>query len=88
MTYEEFTSGLPLDRTFTFISAEEMEEELLRSGVYQPMRQLGKGKFRSHLAVLSTEQGDLYSDRYNVAISLDLDPPTDNIAVLRITIQD
>ena len=82
MTYEEFTSGLPLDRTFTFTSAEEMEEELLRSGVYQPMRQLGQGKFRSHLAVLSTEQGDLFSDRYNVAISLYLEPPVGTVGIL------
>jgi AraC-like DNA-binding protein len=82
MTYEEFASGLPRDRTFSFTSAEEMEEELLRSGVYQPIRQTGKGKFRSHLAVLSTEQGDLFSDRYNTAISLYLEPPAGMVGIL------
>jgi hypothetical protein len=75
MNYDEFASGLPRDRTFSFTSAEEMEEELLRSGVCQPMRQMGKGKIRSDLAVLGTEQGDLFSDRYNTAISLYLEPP-------------
>jgi AraC-like DNA-binding protein len=82
MTYEEFASGLPRDRTFSFTSAEEMEEELLHSGVYQPMRQTGKGKFRSHLAVLSTEQGDFFSDRYKTAISLYLEPPAGTVGIL------
>jgi len=82
MTYEEFASDLPRDRTVSFTSAEEMEEELLRSGVYQPIRQMGKGKFRSHLAVLSTEQGDLFSDRYNVAISLYLEPLAGSVGIL------
>ena len=75
LNYDEFASGLPRDRTFSFTSAEEKEEELLRSGVCQPMRQMGKGKFCSSLAVLGTEQRDLFSDRYNTAISLYLEPP-------------
>ena len=82
MIYDEFASDLPPDRTFSFTSAEEMEEELLHSGVYQPMRQLERGKFRSHLAVLSTEQGDLFSDRYNTAISLYLEPPAGTVGIL------
>ena len=82
MNYEEFASDVPQDRTFSFTSAEEMEEELLRSGVYQPMRQMGKGEFRAHLAALSTEQGDLFSDRYSTAISLYLEPPAGMFGIL------
>ena len=82
MIYEEFASELPRDRTFSFTSAEEMEEELLRSGVYQPMRQVGKGEFRAHLAALSTEQGDLFSDRYSTATSLYLEPPAGMVGIL------
>jgi len=73
MTDEEFASDLPQDRTFSFTAVEQMEEELARAGVCQPMRQMGKGKFRAHLATLSTEHGDLFSDRYNKAISLYID---------------
>jgi len=82
MTNEEFASDLPQDRTFSFTAVEQMEEELARAGVHQPMRQIGKGKFRAHLAVLSTEHGDLFSDRYNKAISLYIEPSEGMVGIL------
>jgi len=82
MTYEEFASDLPLDRTFSFTAVEQMEEELARAGVNQPMRQIGKGKFRAHLAVLETEHGDLFSDRYSKAISLYLEPTEGMVGIV------
>jgi len=61
MTYAEFAADLPPNRTMHFTSAEEMEEALQQAGVYQPIRQLGEGEFRSALAVQSTELADLFS---------------------------
>ena len=82
MDYEEFASGLPLDRTTVFTSAEENEETMRRLGVNQRVRQLGRGKFRSDLAVLSTEQGDLFSDRFNRACSMFLEPPPGTVGLV------
>lgn len=82
MNYEDFVSDLPTHRTIEFKSAEENEEVLLRYGVDQQTRQLGKGPFRSGLAVRTTEQADLFVDRYNTAVSLRLVPPTGTVALL------
>jgi len=82
MTYEEFASDLPQDRTFSFTAVEQMEEELARAGVNQPMRQIEKGKFRAHLAALATEHGELFSDRYNRAISLHLESTEGMVGIL------
>jgi len=65
-----------------FTSAEEMEEALQQAGVYQPIRQLEGGEFRSALAVQSTELADLFSDRYNTAISIYLEPPAGAVGFL------
>ena len=82
MTYEEFASDLPVSRTIVFTSVEENEEAFSRYGVEQPMRQLGKGAYRSDLAVRSTEQADLYADRYNKAISMYLEAPKGSVGLL------
>jgi len=82
VTYEEFASDLPVNRTIVFTSVEENEEAFRRYGVEQPMRQLGKGTYRSDLAVRSTEQADLYADRYNKAISMYLEPPKGAVGLL------
>jgi AraC-like DNA-binding protein len=75
MTYEDFASDLPLDQTIVFTSPEENEETMRRFGVNQRVRQLGKGKFRCDMAVRSTQQADLFADRFNRAFSIFLEPP-------------
>jgi hypothetical protein len=55
VNYEEFASDLPLHGTIAVTSAEENEETMRRYGVTQEFRQTGKGKFRSELALRSTE---------------------------------
>jgi AraC-like DNA-binding protein len=76
MTYEDFTAHLPSDRTQSFTSAEEIQEVVRRYGVSDYLvRQLGRGEFRSDWWMLETEEADLFSDRYNKAISLYLEPP-------------
>jgi AraC-like DNA-binding protein len=82
MTYEEFASDLPLHRTIVFTSAEENEETMQRYGVNQEVRQLGKGRFRAHLAVRSTEQAELFSDRFSTAVSMRLEPPAGTVGFL------
>lgn len=82
MTYEEFASDLPPDRTWTFSSAEENEEKMKRLGVNQQIRQLGKGKFRGDLAARSTEHGELWADRFTTATSMVLEPPAGMAAFL------
>ena len=82
MEYEEFASDLPRHRTVVFTSAEENEEAMRRSGVNQKVRQLGKGEFRSDLAVQNTEQGDLFSDRFSKACSMFLEPPVGMVGLL------
>lgn len=82
MNYDEFVSGLPSERTMEFTSAEEMEEALRQCGVEQPIRQLGSGRFRSALAVQSTAHADLFSDRYNVAMSIRLESPPGTFCLL------
>ena len=79
MTYAEFAADLPPKRTITFTSAEEMEEAFQQSGVYQAIRPLGRGKFRSALTAKSTEQADLFSDRYSTAVSIHYEPPAGTV---------
>ena len=59
MNYEEFASDLPQQR-MVFTSAEEMEETFKRFGIEQPMRQLGRGAFRSALAATFTKHADFF----------------------------
>ncbi len=82
MNYEEFASDLPLQRTIVFTSPEENEETMRRCGVTQEIRQSGKGKFRCDLAVRSTEQADLFADRFNKAFSMYLEPPEGMVGFL------
>ena len=82
MEYEEFASDIAVHRTLTTASAEENQELMQRFGVSQRVRQLGKGPFRSDLAVQITEQAELYSDRFNKACSILLEPPAGSVASL------
>ena len=51
-------------------------------GVKQEMRQLGAGEYRSDLAVLTTEQGELYIDRFRKGISMHLEGPENSVGIL------
>ena len=82
MEYEEFASDVAVRRTLTTASAEENQELMQRFGISQRVRQLGKGSFRSDLAVQITEQAELYSDRFNKACSILLEPPAGSVAIL------
>ena len=73
MTVDEFSADLPADRTVEFSAVEEMEEAFNDAGIDQPMRQLGRGAFRSVLAAAITKHAEFYSDRYNRSISLHLE---------------
>jgi len=82
MNYEEFAADLSLHETIVFESVEENEEAMKCYGVNQEMRQLGRGKYRAEMAVRSTEQLQLFSDRFSTAISLCLEPPDGNVGFL------
>jgi len=73
MTFNEFSADLPAERAVVFSAAEEMEETFKDAGIEQPIRQLGKGAFRSALAAAITKDVEFYSDRYNRKISLHLE---------------
>jgi AraC-like DNA-binding protein len=82
MTFVEFSTDLPAERTVEFSSAEEMEEAFNEFGIEQPMRQLGRGVFRSGLAATSTKHAEFYSDRYNRKISLHLESRHGNVGII------
>lgn len=82
MDYQEFAATLPAERTVEFTSPEELEEVFDQAGVEQPTRQLERGDFRARLAMSSTKNADLYSDRYSTAISMQLRLPPDRAAFL------
>ena len=73
MEYEDFASDLPQHRRTVFTSAEENEET---------MRRLGKGTFRCDMAVRSTEQADLFVDRFSKAVSIYLEPPAGTVDLI------
>ncbi|MGI9237184.1 MAG: hypothetical protein ACR2QZ_07290, partial [Woeseiaceae bacterium] len=80
--FEAFIAGLPPERTRVFNSPEELEAGLEAEGVYQPTRQLSEGDFRVHLAVAESDYATLFSDRYNTALSLYLEPPEGMVSFL------
>ena len=82
MNYKEFASDMPPEHSLEFTSAEESEEALLNLGFHQPVRQLGKGKFRYRISVRSTDAAELGSDRFSAAVSLHLEPPADMLMLL------
>ena len=82
MTFDEFRADLPAERTVEFSAAEEMEEMFKNFGIEQPMRQLGKGAFRSALAATFTKDADFFSDRYNRKISMHLENDDGNVGIV------
>ena len=82
MTFNEFSADIPAERTLVFSAAEEMEETIKSFGFEQPMRQLGKGAFRSVLAATFTKQADFYSDRYNRKLLLHLEDTSGHVGIV------
>jgi AraC-like DNA-binding protein len=82
MTFDEFSADLPVDRTVEFSAAEEMEESFRDAGIEQPMRQLGRGRFRAVLAQEITKDAEFYSDRYNRRLSMHLASANGNVGIV------
>jgi AraC-like DNA-binding protein len=82
MTFDEFSAGLPADRTVRFSAIEEMEEAFANAGIEQPMRQNGKGSFRADLAQKTTTEAEFISDRYNRGLSMHLAPISNGVGIL------
>ena len=82
MTFHEFCADLPAERTVEFSAAEEMEETFKDAGIEQPMRQLGRGAFRSALAATFTKDANFYSDRYNRKISMHLESLDGSVGIV------
>ncbi len=82
MIFDEFSAGLPVDRTVEFSAVEEMEETFKYAGIDQPMRQLGKGHFRAVLAQKITKDAEFISDRYNRSLSMHLAPISRSVGIV------
>ena len=81
MNYQEFASDLR-GQTIVFSSIEENEATMRVFDVHQDLRQLGKGQFRSHLAVRTVGDTELFADRFNTALSLHIEAPKGTTGVL------
>ena len=82
MTFDEFSADLPAERTVVFSAAEEMEEAFNEFGIEQPIRQLGRGAFRSAMAATITEHTEFYSDRFNRKITMHLENLNGNVGIV------
>ena len=81
MDYAEFMADLPAEH-LSFSCVEENEEVLKRYGVTQEERQLGAGRFHADLSATSVAGVELYSDRFDTAVSLYCQPPEKSVALL------
>ena len=81
LNYQEFTSDLRCP-SIVCSSIEENEEILAVYNVDQQVRQLGKGEFKSHIAVRTVGETEFFADRYNTAISLHVCPPKGTVGFL------
>ena len=82
MTFNEFSADLPAERAVVFSAAEEMEETFKDAGIEQPIRQMGRGAFRSALAATITKHAEFYSDRYIINISLHLESLDGSVGIV------
>ena len=82
MTFDQFASDLPRDRTTWFDSAEENEEAMRKQEVTQELKQLGRGTFRCAVVSNETERVALFADRFNQALTMYLAPPVDTVGIL------
>jgi len=81
MDYSEFVADLRRP-TLAFSSAEENEETMRRLGVTQRVRQLGSGPFRCHMSVRTTDDAEIYADRFSKAVSIYLESPENAVGLL------
>jgi len=82
MSFEEFAADLPLAHTQWFTSPSDLEKALAEHGIIQPTRQASRGAFRVGLAARKTKDCELYSDRYSTAVSVHLQTPPGELAIL------
>ena len=82
MSLPESAADSPLAHTQWITSPSDVEAAMAESGIYQPTRQASRGVFKAGLATRKIADGELFSDRYNTAISVHCKPPEDGIAIL------
>jgi AraC-like DNA-binding protein len=82
MSFEEFAADLPPAHTQWFTSPSAIEEALAEYGINQPTRQASPGAFKAGLATRKLVDGELYSDRYSTAVSVHLETPPGELAIL------
>ncbi len=80
--YDQFASDLAGHASIGFSSIEENEQALISKGINQPMKQLGRGPYRSKLASEACGLVELYSDRFNVPLEMYLEPPSNTVGIL------
>jgi len=80
--YDNFAADISDAESSEFSSVEENEETLGSYGVDQEMKQLGKGPYRATLAMRRCGEVELFSDRFNVALSMHLEPPEQMVGFL------
>jgi AraC-like DNA-binding protein len=82
LSFKEFAADLPLAHTQWFTSPTALEKALAELGIVQPTRQATRGEFRAGLAARKMQDSELYSDRYSTAISVHLQTPPGQLAIL------
>ena len=81
--YEQFAADLTSPHTFRFHSAEESEEAVRALGVSDyEMRQLGRGSFRSDMALKQTSEGFLSSRRFERSLYSPLRAPKELVFLI------
>ena len=75
MDYQKFSATARTERTIEFRSPEELENALNTAGVNQRTRHMEKCGFRTCLTNVRTDHAELFSIRYNAAISIQFELP-------------
>ena len=83
INYEKFAADLTSPYRLRFQSAEESEEAVRALGVKDyEMRQLGRGSFRSDMALLATSEGFLSSRRFERSLYSPLRTPKELVVLI------
>ncbi len=83
MNYEEFAADLTSHSSVRFNSAEESEEAVRELGVSDyELRQLGRGSFRTDMAVMQTSEGFLSSRRFERSLYSPLRAPKELVFLI------
>ena len=83
MNYEEFAADLTSHSSVRFNSAEESEEAVRELGVSDyELRQLGRGSFRTDMAVIQTSEGFLSSRRFERSLYSPLRAPKELVFLI------